>query len=68
MNLALAGVCIWFDETDQEYHLGHRQVLHATYDSSKSGKRIISDVEHGDVLYDAGPIHLPDFEADIAAL
>ena len=68
MNLALAGFCIWFDETDQEYHLGHRQVLHATYDSSKSGKRIISDVEHGDVLYDAGPIHLPDFEADIAAL
>ena len=68
MNLALAGVCIWFDEDDQEYHLGHRQVLHATYDSSKTGKRIISDVEHGDVLYDAGPIHLPDFEADIAAL
>ena len=68
MNLALAGVCIWFDEDDQEYHLGHRQVLHATYDSSKTGKKIISDVEHGDILYDAGPIHLPDFEADIAAL
>ncbi len=68
MNLALAGVCIWFDEDDQEYHLGHRQVITATYDSSKTGKRIISDVEHGEVLYDAGPIHLPDFTADIAAL
>lgn len=68
MNLALAGICIWFNEDDQEYHLGHRQVLHATYDSSKTRKRIISKVEHGDVLYDAGPIKLHDFSFEIEAL
>lgn len=66
MNLALAGVCIWFDEDDQEYHLGHREVLHATYDSSKTKKRIISKVEHGDVLYDAGPIKFPEEVSHLA--
>ena len=64
MNLALAGVSFWPDE-DGYYHFGHRQVIHATYDSTPEGHRIISDVELGDVLFDAGKIPIANYSIDI---
>jgi hypothetical protein len=60
MNLTLAGITIFPVENTEtgktEYHLGHKEVLEATYDSDKDGHRIISNVELGHVLFDAGPI------------
>lgn len=67
MNLTLAGVSTWRSELDGEWHLGHREVLRAKYESTATGKKIISHVELGEVLFDAGPI-LPDFEQTIALL
>lgn len=64
MNLALAGVSFWPDD-DGYYHFGHRQVIHATYDSTPEGHRIISDVELGDVLFDAGKIPIANYALDI---
>ena len=63
MNLALAGVSIWQTEAGA-YHLGHREVIKAKYSATKSGKRIISDVELGEVLFDAGEI-VPGLQLDI---
>ena len=56
MNLALAGVSVWKNEDDQKWHLGHREVIKATYDSDKNGRKIISNVRLGDVLFDAGEL------------
>lgn len=64
LNIALAGVCTWKSEEDGNWHIGHKEVVKATYDSTKDGKRIISQVELGDVLFDAGPI-APDMQIDI---
>lgn len=64
LNIALAGVCTWKSEEDGNWHIGHKEVVKATYDSTKDGKRIISQVELGDVLFDAGPI-VPDMQIDI---
>lgn len=79
MNIALAGVCFWWDDakdgsTDiegnpvQTLHFGHRQVVEATYDASKLGNKRIADVTLGDVLFDAGEIPFANYDADIAAL
>lgn len=67
MNLTLAGVCTWRSELDGEWHIGHREVLRAKYESTATGKKIISHVDLGEVLFDAGPI-LPDFELTISML
>lgn len=64
MNLALAGVSFWADD-DGYYHFGHRQVIHATYDSTAEGHRVISDVELGDILFDAGKIPFANYEIDL---
>lgn len=79
MNIALAGVCFWWDDakdgsTDiegnpvQTLHFGHKQVVEATYDASKLGNKRIADVTLGDVLFDAGEIPFANYDADIAAL
>lgn len=79
MNIALAGVCFWWDDakdgsTDingnpvQTLHFGHKQVIEATYDASKLGNKRIADVTLGDVLFDAGEIPFANYDADIAAL
>lgn len=79
MNIALAGVCFWWDDakdgsTDiegnpvQTLHFGHRQVVEATYDASKLGNKRIADVTLGDVLFDAGEIPFANYDADIATL
>lgn len=75
MNLTLAGITIFPVENSEtgktEYHLGHKEVLEATYESDKDGHRIISNVELGHVLFDAGPIPTvggetgPDYGPDI---
>ena len=56
MNLALAGVSVWYDEEDEKYHFGHKEIKKASYDAGKDGGQIISAVDLGDVLYDAGPL------------
>ena len=55
MNLALAGVSIW-KATDGKWHFGHREVVRANYISDKNGRKIISNVRLGDVLFDAGEL------------
>lgn len=60
MNLTLAGVSIWYDEEDGHYHFGHKEVEKASYAASHTGKQIITAVELGEILYDAGPIPLED--------
>lgn len=55
MNLALAGISIW-QATDGKWHFGHREVVKANYISDKNGRKIISNVRLGDVLFDAGEI------------
>jgi hypothetical protein len=68
MNLTLAGITIFPVEDAEtgkiEYHLGHKEVLEATYDSDKDGHRIISNVELGHVLFDAGPIPIGECSGD----
>ena len=74
MNLTLAGVTIFPVENPEtgktEYHLGHKEVTKATYDSTPEGKQIITDVELGEVLFDAGKIPFPEYnyEYDIEFL
>lgn len=74
MNLTLAGVTIFPVKNEEtgnvEYHLGHKEVTKATYDSTETGKRIITDVELGEVLFDAGKIPFPEYnyEYDIEFL
>lgn len=74
MNLTLAGVTIFPVQNEEtgnvEYHLGHKEVTKATYDSTETGKRIITDVELGEVLFDAGKIPFPEYnyEYDIEFL
>ena len=65
MNLALCGICFWYDNNDQEWHFGNKEVLKATYRSDKNGRKIISRVELGDVLFDAGSIPINDYGVDI---
>ena len=71
MNLALAGVSIW-QNTEGKWHFGHREVVKATYASDKNGRKIISNVRLGDVLFDAGELPFeesggsgPDYGVDI---
>ena len=64
MNLALAGVSFWKDPIDGKYHFGHREVIKASYDSTTNGRKIISDVVLGDILFDAGEITL-DYDVSI---
>lgn len=79
MNIALAGICFWWEPdkngvTDvngkviERLHLGHKQVVKATYDSSKLGNKKIAEVVLGDVLFDAGEIPFPNYDDAIAAL
>ena len=58
MNLALAGVSVWYDKDDEKYHFGHKRINKASYDVGKRGGQIISAVELDDdeILYDAGPL------------
>lgn len=67
MNLALAGIC-FFQKEDatgaMKWHIGHREVVKAYYDATTSGKKIISDVALGDVLFDAGEVPWPDYSWD----
>ena len=65
MNLALCGICFWYDNNDQEWHFGNKEVLKATYQSDKNGRKIVSRVELGDVLFDAGSIPINDYGVDI---
>lgn len=67
LNLALAGVSFWPDN-DGYWHFGHKEVIRATYSSDDSGRDIISDVELGDVLFDAGKIPFANYELDIEAI
>lgn len=62
MNLALAGVSVWKNEEDGKWHIGHRQVVQASYASDKEGHKIISNVELGDVLFDAGELPFAEQE------
>ena len=71
MNLTLAGVSIWKND-EGKWHFGHKKVIGATYESDKVGNRIISKVELGDVLFDAGELPFeensetrPDYSIDI---
>lgn len=64
LNLALAGVSIWEDPEDGYFHFGHRKVVHASYDIDDQGHRTISDVELGEVLFDAGPLPFQSYELD----
>ena len=71
MNLALAGVSIW-QNTEGKWHFGHREVVRANYVSDKNGRKIISNVTLGDVLFDAGELPFeenstvrPDYGVDI---
>ena len=61
MNLALAGVSIW-KATDGKWHFGHREVVRANYISDKNGRKIISNVRLGDVLFDAGELPFAEQE------
>lgn len=68
MNLTLAGVSFWQDEEDDNsWHFGHKEVLKATYSSSKDATKIVA-VELGDVLYDAGKVPFPDNSIDLEAI
>lgn len=71
MNLTLAGVSIW-QNTEGKWHFGHREVVRANYVSDKNGRKIISNVTLGDVLFDAGELPFeenstvrPDYGVDI---
>jgi hypothetical protein len=64
MNLAFAGMATW-EASDGKWHFGYKEVLKATYDSNKAGRRVISRVELGDILFDAGELPLNDYEVDI---
>lgn len=55
MNLALAGVSIW-QNSEGKWHFGHKEVVKANYISDKNGRKIISNVRLGDVLFDAGEL------------
>ena len=79
MNIALAGICFWKEpdkngakdvngKVIERLHLGHKQVVKATYDSSKLGNKKIAEVVLGDVLFDAGEIPFPNYDDAIAAL
>ena len=68
MNLTLAGVSIWKSDEDGKWHFGHKEVINARYTATHEGRQIISEVELGDVLYDAGPIPMVDYGADIALI
>ena len=78
MNIALAGVSFWWQDSDSEtdqsgnpirkLHFGHRQVVKATYDSSKTGLKKIAEVILGDVLFDAGEVPFANYDDDIAAI
>lgn len=65
MNLAVAGVCFWYDEETEEWHFGHKEIVKATYTADKNGRQIISNVELGDVLFDAGAVPMPDYSMEI---
>lgn len=67
MNLALCGICVWKNDDDGLYHLGHREVIKAKYESTKTGQKIISHVQLGEVLFDAGEI-VPDLGFDFDAI
>ena len=67
MNLALAGVSFW-EALDGKWHFGHREVVRASYSSDKNGRQIISNVDLGDVLFDAGEVPFPDNTLDIELL
>ena len=68
MNLTIAGLKIVpmvNEDTGQtEYHVVHKEVEKATYDSTPEGKQIITNVELGDILFDAGPIPFPEYNYD----
>lgn len=64
MNLAFAGMCTW-EAADGKWHFGYKEVVKATYDSTKSGRRIINRVELGQILFDAGEIPLQDYGVEI---
>lgn len=64
MNLAFAGMCTW-EAADGKWHFGYKEVVKATYDSTKSGRRIINRVELGQILFDAGEIPLQDYGIEI---
>ena len=64
MNLAFAGMCTW-EAADGKWHFGYKEVIKATYDSTKSGRRIINRVELGQILFDAGEIPLQDYGVEI---
>lgn len=68
MNIALAGVSFWVDEQTNKWHFGHKKVISATYDSHKDGEKIISDVELGEVLFDAGALPFMNYELDFNTL
>ena len=65
MNLALCGICFWYDKHDQEWHYGHKEVIRADYASDKNGRKIISRVKLGDVLFDAGVLPINDYGVEI---
>lgn len=67
MNLALAGVSFWTDN-EGYWHFGHKEVVRATYTSDSSGREIISDVELGDILFDAGAIPFLNYELDFSEI
>lgn len=64
MNLALAGVSIWSDEDTNKWHFGHREVIKAQYESNRDGQKIISHVELGNILFDAGELPFANYELD----
>lgn len=67
MNLAFAGMCTW-EAADGKWHFGYKEVVKATYDSTKSGRRIINRVELGQILFDAGEIPLQDYGVEIETI
>lgn len=64
MNLAFAGMATW-EASDGKWHFGYKEVLKATYDSNKSGRRIINRVELGDILFDAGELPFEDKSGEL---
>ncbi len=69
MNLTLVGVSFWQDEDDDNaWHFGHREVIEAHYEATARGREIITNVELGKVLFDAGKVPFPDNSIDIEAL
>jgi hypothetical protein len=63
MNLTLAGVSIW-QNSEGKWHFGHKEVVRANYASDKNGRKIISNVKLGDVLFDAGELPFVDNSSD----